>query len=304
MTAQDRAGSGPMTAQDRAGSGPVTVLDRAVGVTARPGVGEVARVAARLLWRLLTVAAVAAGAAVSAALVGWAVQQVSGRQDATWVLGRAAGVTSYLLMVALVGLGLLLSHPWRSRLRRPSPVTRIRVHATLAVFTLSFTVLHVVVLAMDSYAGVGTRGALLPLASTYRPVPVTLGLLGAYAGILAGVTAAFAGRLTARIWWPLHKVSAASLVLVWLHGVLAGSDAAAWRLLYIGTGGALVLLAISRYVTTTPADRVAALVAPAAPAAAVDGNRGTAVGGPVVRAAGPVGEAPRRATASARGGRW
>jgi hypothetical protein len=212
------------------------------------------------LKRFAMVVAVTAAAGLATAMVGLTVQQASKHQASVWILGRAAGITSYLLMVALVAFGLVLSHPWRTRLRRPSAGTRIRIHASFAVFTLAFTVLHVVVLVMDSYAGVGLRGAFIPLASSYRPVPVTLGLIGAYAGLLAGLTAALAGRLTWRIWWPVHKVSALSLVLVWLHGVLAGSDSLSLRALYFGTGAVLLLLAASRYMAATPADRVAELV--------------------------------------------
>jgi hypothetical protein len=199
---------------------------------------------------------VAVSSGVSAWLVGQAVLGVSGNKQAPWILGRAAGVTSYLLLVALVAMGLVLSHPWRSRITRPSSATRIRAHVSLAVFTLAFIVLHVVVLATDSYAGVGWRGSLVPMGASYRPVPVTLGLIGAYAGLLAGLTAGLAGRLALRIWWPIHKVAAVSLVLVWLHGLLAGSDAAMLRGLYLGTGALVALLALSRYAARTPADRV------------------------------------------------
>ena len=212
------------------------------------------------LRRFALVVAVTTAAALATAMVGLTVQQASKHQASVWILGRAAGITSYLLMFALVAFGLMLSHPWRTRFRRPSAGTRIRIHASFAVFTLAFMVLHVVVLVMDSYAGVGIRGAFIPLASSYRPVPVTLGLIGAYAGLLAGLTAALAGRLTWRIWWPVHKVSALSLVLVWLHGVLAGSDSLSLRAMYFGTGAVLLLLAASRYMAATPADRVAALV--------------------------------------------
>jgi len=68
-------------------------------------------------------------------------------QVLTSILGRAAGITSYLLLVGLVLFGLVLSHPARARWRRPSSATRIRVHVSLSVFTLVFTVLHIVVLA-------------------------------------------------------------------------------------------------------------------------------------------------------------
>lgn len=200
---------------------------------------------------------------VSATATSWfvadAAARVAGNRMAPWIIGRAAGVTSYLLLVVLVALGLVLSHPWRTRFRRPSTATRLRLHISLAIFTLAFTALHIVVLATDRYAGVGWRGVLLPMGASYRPVPVTLGLLGLYAGLLAGVTAALAGRLTARLWWPVHKVAALALVAVWVHGVRAGSDTPALFVLYVGTAAALVALAVSRYVARTPADRVAEL---------------------------------------------
>jgi hypothetical protein len=174
------------------------------------------------------------------------------------MLGRASGLTTYVLLVLLVSMGLVLSHPWRTRIRRPSSAARIRTHVALAVFTLAFLVLHVVVLATDSYAGVGWYGALVPLGSQYRPMAVTLGVLAAYAGLLAGLTAALAGRLTGRVWWPLHKVAVGVLALAWGHGVLAGSDSGLLLAWYLVSGLAVLALAGSRYAARTNADRLAA----------------------------------------------
>ena len=208
-----------------------------------------------------TLALLTAGGGVSAWLLGRAAQQLSGNHDAPWIVGRASGITAYVLLVAVVTIGLLLAHPWRTRVHRPGTVTRIRVHAVLAGFTLAFTALHVIVLATDPYAGVGWPGALLPMGASYRPAPVTLGVIGLYSGLISGITAALAGRGAARVWWPLHKVSAAALVLVWLHGLLAGSDALALLLMYGLSGAGVIALAVSRYVATTPRDRVEALTA-------------------------------------------
>ena len=190
------------------------------------------------------------------ALVGVAAGSVSHNRMAPWIIGRAAGISAYLLLVALVLLGLLLAHPSRTRLRRPSSATRIRLHIVLSVLTLAVTVLHVIVLATDRFAGVGWWGVALPMRASYRPVPVTLGVIGAWAGLLAGITAALAGHLPARAWWPVHKVAAVSLLLVWLHGVLAGGDTHALRWIYLCTGLLVVLVAVSRYAARTPADRV------------------------------------------------
>jgi hypothetical protein len=225
-------------------------------MSADPHGGRARALLARALYALLTVIAVTVSTGASAWLVGRAFTGVSGNKQAPWILGRAAGITSYVLLVALVAMGLVLSHRWRTRFARPSTATRIRLHVSLAAFTFAFTTLHVVVLATDSYAGVGLRGAVVPMAATYRPLAVTMGVIGLYAGLLAGLTAALAGRVTARIWWPIHKVSALSLVLVWVHGVLAGSDTRLILALYLTTGPAIALLALSRYAARTPADRV------------------------------------------------
>lgn len=205
------------------------------------------------------VAAVTVCGGLSGGLIASGFRSVSGNRMAPWIIGRAAGITSYLLLVALVLLGLLLSHPWRTRVSRPSPATRIRLHIALTVFTLAFTALHVVVLATDRYAGVGWWGAILPLRASYRPVAVTLGVVGMWSGLLAGSTAALAGHLPWRAWWPIHKVAAGALILVWLHGVLAGGDTAALRWLYISTGLLVMAVALSRYTARSPADELAEL---------------------------------------------
>jgi hypothetical protein len=198
----------------------------------------------------------AISAGVTGMLVGAAARSVSHDRMAPWIVGRAAGLSAYLLLVVLVLLGLLLSHPARGRLRRPSSATRVRVHIVVAVMVLALTALHVVVLATDRFAGVGWWGALLPMRASYRPVPVTLGVLGGWAGVLAGGTAALAGHLPARAWWPIHKVAAFSLVLAWLHGVLVGGDAHALRWVYVGTGLLVLGVAVSRYAARTTPERV------------------------------------------------
>jgi hypothetical protein len=183
---------------------------------------------------------------LSGVLVGAAYQRVAGDRMAPWILGRASGVCAYLLLVGLVLLGLVLSHPARAR-RGGSTPARIRAHIALAVFTLGFTVLHIVVLATDRYAGVGWWGTVLPMHASYRPAAVSLGIIGMWVGVIAGLTAGFAGRLPRRLWWPLHKVAAVSLVLIWMHGVLAGGDTPALLGLYVLTGVLVLVVAGSRY---------------------------------------------------------
>jgi hypothetical protein len=184
--------------------------------------------------------------AVTGTIAGLVIAAMSGNRMAPWIIGRATGVCAYLLLVALVVLGLTLSHPRRAE-RGRSAMLRMRAHVVLSLLTFVMLALHVVVLATDRYAGVGWWGAALPMGAQYRPVPVTLGVLGAWLGVLAGISAGLAGRLPRRAWWPLHKIAAVSFVLIWLHGVYAGSDTLALFGLYAGTGALVVAVAFGRY---------------------------------------------------------
>lgn len=218
---------------------------------ADPGVGR------SWLGPLGAVLAVVAAGASSGLALRVVLDAVSGVDAVPWVLARASGVTSYVLLLALVTTGLVLAHPWARHLTRPTPVTRMAVHASLATFTLAFTVLHVVVLATDPWAQVGWRGVLLPMASVYRPVPVTLGVLAVWAGLITGVTARWAGRI-GRAWLSVHRVALTVFALVWAHGVLAGTDTPALRGFYVATGAAVLGLAVSRYGARTPLEHVVA----------------------------------------------
>lgn len=226
-------------------------------------VGSVGRTTVRVRmrgWACFGALSVLGGAA-SGWVIGDVARSLSGNRMAPWILGRSAGVTSYLLLVLLVLSGLLLAHPARSRVRWPGQVARIRLHAALAGFACTFAVLHVVVLATDRFAGVGWWGVLLPLGAVYRPIPVTFGVLGMWAGAVAGGTASLARWIPGRVWWPLHRLAFVSVVSVWVHAVLAGSDSRALLTLYIASGAVVAVAAMSRLSARTPAERAAAAVA-------------------------------------------
>lgn len=216
------------------------------------------------LVRSLTDVVLACVAALSIGTTAWIAGGIAsdlGTRDApTWILARASGFTSYVLILFLVLLGMTLSHPAAKRLTWPSPATRLRVHVSLSVFCLVFTALHVLALVVDPWAGVGWAGALLPMSSEYRPVAVTLGVIALWAGLVTGLTASLAGRFAGRVWWPIHKVAAVVFLLVWAHGLLAGSDTRAAVWFYLATGALVLMLGVSRYSSATPADRVAELL--------------------------------------------
>lgn len=196
----------------------------------------------------------AAALAATLWLVLRALMHVQGSSTPPWTLARAGGIATYALLTLEVCLGLVLAHPTLRRLRARNLAGRIRLHSHLAVFTLAFLVLHVAALIADPWAHVGWVGALLPMASHYRPLPVTLGVLAVWSGLLSGLTAALAGRWLGRVWWPVHRVALLAFLLAWAHGLWSGSDSVALTGTYLVTGAAVLVLALSRYLAPTPAD--------------------------------------------------
>jgi hypothetical protein len=70
--------------------------------------------------------------------------------------------------------------------------------------------------------------------------------------LLIGGTALLAGRLFGTSWLPVHRTATVGLALVWIHGVLTGSDVQALRPIYVVSGLSVLVLAISRRVASDP----------------------------------------------------
>jgi sulfoxide reductase heme-binding subunit YedZ len=165
-----------------------------------------------------------------------------------WILGRSLGVASYLTLTALVVLGIWLRHPWRNRLWSPRPESLLRAHVVLAACTVVLLAGHLASIALDHYAGVGWTGTFVPWQAQYRPTAVAIGTVAFYGIVLVAGTAALAGSLGRRVWFPIHMVSAMIFCLCLAHGAMAGTDSHTLRWLYVITGGVVAATQITRWV--------------------------------------------------------
>ena len=163
-----------------------------------------------------------------------------------WLAARACGITALVLLTAQVVLGLVLSHPTNQSTWKFSK-RLFPWHENLFVFTVSFMAVHVVFLVLDPYAGVGIGGALVPGLSSYRTVPVAVGVVALYALIFTGLTARYPKRLPTGWWLKIHRFSLVVLVAAWLHGVLSGTDTQSFLPIYVASGAAVVAAAAYRY---------------------------------------------------------
>jgi sulfoxide reductase heme-binding subunit YedZ len=152
-----------------------------------------------------------------------------------WVAARALGIAAYLLLGLQVAAGLVLSHPRNtSEWRKTKQV--LPWHEMLTVFTWAFLALHIVLLAIDDFAGVGIVGALVPGLSGFRPIPVAIGTVALYALIFTAATAKWTRLLPTGWWLKVHRFAIVTFLMAWLHAVLAGTDGAALTPMYLATG--------------------------------------------------------------------
>lgn len=180
----------------------------------------------------------------------WAFSSTIHSRNFPWITGRALGLAGYLALTALVVLGIWMRHPWRFRWPIGHAETRLRAHAALGIATVALIVGHLVFLATDRYAGVGWLGAFIPGMSHYRQTAVGLGVGAFELLLLIAATARLAGRRGTRHWRAIHGLATLTFAMTWFHGVLAGTDTAALRPLYVVTGTAVAFLLATRALAT------------------------------------------------------
>jgi methionine sulfoxide reductase heme-binding subunit len=146
-----------------------------------------------------------------------------------WFATRGAGIVSMLLFTAVVVLGVVTTMRWQSD-RWPRFLTA-EVHRTISLLSVVFLAVHIVTAILDPFTNLGIAAALVPFASSYRPLWVGLGVLSVYLGVAVLVTSLLRDRVGLRLWRAIHWLAYASWPLALLHSIGSGSDATApWML--------------------------------------------------------------------------
>ncbi len=126
--------------------------------------------------------------------------------------------------------GLLLA--LRVRVRGPrggrsTPASLLAMHRFLGALAVVFTALHVLAIVLDDFVRFSIVDALVPMASTWRPVPVAIGVVAMYVLVAVEVTSLLRSRLSPRVWREVHLLSYVLFALSTLHALTAGTDARA-----------------------------------------------------------------------------
>ncbi|HEY3165104.1 MAG TPA: ferric reductase-like transmembrane domain-containing protein [Candidatus Limnocylindrales bacterium] len=188
-----------------------------------------------------------------------------------WFATRGAGIVSLILFSVVATLGLLAVARTQSA-RWPRFLT-VELHRSLALLSVVFLAVHILTAVFDPFTNLGIGAALLPLASSYRPLPVAFGVVSVYLGTAVVVTSLLRDRIGHRVWRAVHWAAYAAWPLAVEHTLTAGSDAwAPWMLAVQAVCIVLVAAALVWRVSAggTNRSRLAAVTSGAADAIAVE----------------------------------
>jgi predicted ferric reductase len=140
-----------------------------------------------------------------------------------WYVARATGIVGWAMLAAAVIWGLLLST--RLARGRPTPAWLLDMHRFLGGAAVIFTLLHLTGLVADTYVHFGPADMLVPLASSWRPGAVALGVVSLYLLLAIELTSLLMRRLPRPVWRRVHLTSFGLFWVATFHFVLAGTDA-------------------------------------------------------------------------------
>jgi hypothetical protein len=197
----------------------------------------------------------------------------------TWDVARAGGFVSYGLVTLAVSLGLVLRNRWQTR-RWPRLVTN-ELHGYVSLLALVFIAVHVTAVAVDPFTRFGLAAVLVPFATQYRTLWMSLGIVGLYLLLAVWVSSKLRARLGHRAWRLLHLLSFAVYSAATLHGLGTGSDTrTVWGALTYAVSVGLVgsLLAVRLVAPAGAGSRPRPLLAAAAAVAVIGGVFWSATG--------------------------
>jgi len=180
-----------------------------------------------------------------------------------WVLSRATGLVSLVLLTLMVVLGVAVA-------RKPGPrpggrlgarqLVLVGLHRNTALLAVLVLATHIGTVVADSYVDIRWDDAIVPFVGTYRSFWLGLGTLSLDIALALVATSLLRHRLPARLWRGLHLLAYLAWPVALVHAVGIGTDMRAAPGLLLATacataGGLAVLWRLSRRPAPPVVDR-------------------------------------------------
>jgi predicted ferric reductase len=153
---------------------------------------------------------------------------------ALWYASRATGLTSLVLLTAVVALGALNGGRFSSA--RWPRFAVAGVHRNLSLLTVAFLVVHIATAVIDPYAGIAWLNAVLPFSSSYHAFWLGLGAVAFDLFVALIVSSLLRPRIDVRIWRAIHWAAYVCWPVALAHGLgIGGTDSRlGWVLVLTG----------------------------------------------------------------------
>lgn len=164
---------------------------------------------------------------------------------ADWYAARAAGIVAYVLLSAVVVLGITMAG--KKKLHRWPRFAIEDVHRFGGILVGTFVSIHVVTVAIDSWLPFSIASIVVPFTSRYKPIWVGLGIVAAELLLALAVTNRLRNRrISYRFWRRAHYLNFAVWGTATVHNLGSGTDrSTAWMIAIDTSAIVLVVGAIA-----------------------------------------------------------
>ena len=160
---------------------------------------------------------------------------------AFWYTSRATGIVSLLLLTVVLVIGIVVNRQGRLPGLPRFAVTDI--HRNLSLLSVAFIAMHIVTAVLDTYVHIPLLSAVVPFASGYERLWLTLGAISLDLMAAMIVTSLLRGRMNRVVWRTVHLLAYASWPLAFVHSIGASKDLQQGWMLGLAVGCALVVAA-------------------------------------------------------------
>ena len=139
-----------------------------------------------------------------------------------WYASRATGIVALLLLTAVMVIGVLVTR--QGRLPGLPGFAVSGLHRNLSLLATAFVAVHVLSAVADGYVNIPLVSAVVPLASPYERIWLSLGAVSLDLTIAVIVTSLLRRHLSRRAWRAVHLLAYLSWPVAWVHSFFSSGD--------------------------------------------------------------------------------
>jgi methionine sulfoxide reductase heme-binding subunit len=139
-----------------------------------------------------------------------------------WYASRATGIVALLLLTAVFVLGILVNRQGRLPGLPRFAVTGL--HRNFSLLAVVFIVVHVFTAVLDSFVSIPLAAGVIPFASGYERLWLSLGAISFDLMIAMIVTSLLRSRINRVLWRAIHLLAYLSWPVAFAHSIGASKD--------------------------------------------------------------------------------